>query len=86
MSFCLRRGLAVTGVYDLGLFQQVDHELVEHLALLQERFPAWAEKVEFWHIDDAPEVLGLIEREVMGLVARILGGNWLRILKQALPD
>jgi len=26
----------------------------EHLLLLQERFPAWAEKVEFWHVDDAP--------------------------------
>ena len=47
----------------------------EHLPLLQERFPAWAEKVEFWQVDDAPEVLGLIEQEVMGLVARILGGG-----------
>ena len=47
----------------------------EHLPLLQERFPAWVEKVEFWHVDDAPEVLGLVEREVMGLVARILGGG-----------
>src|SRR5947209_14660397 len=47
----------------------------EHLPLLQERFPAWAEKVEFWQVDDAPEVLGRIEREVMGLVARILGGG-----------
>src|SRR5688500_1323269 len=47
----------------------------EHLPLLQERFPAWAEKVEFWHVDDAPDVLGLIEQEVMGLVARILGGG-----------
>src|SRR5262245_65040292 len=47
----------------------------EHLPLLQERFPPWAEKVEFWHVDDAPEVLGLIEREVMGLVARLLGGG-----------
>ena len=47
----------------------------EHLPLLQERFPAWADKVEFWHVDDAPKVLGLIEREVMGLVARILGGG-----------
>src|SRR5262245_20578278 len=47
----------------------------EHLPLLRERFPAWAEKVEFWHVDDAPEVLGLIEREVMGLVARLLGGG-----------
>src|SRR5216683_2097857 len=47
----------------------------EHLPLLQERFPAWAEKVEYWQVDDAPEVLALIEREVMGLVAHILGGG-----------
>jgi predicted translation initiation factor SUI1 len=47
----------------------------EHLPLLQERFPSWAERVEFWHIDDAPEALGLIEKEVMSLVARILGGG-----------
>jgi protein-tyrosine phosphatase len=47
----------------------------EHLPLLQERFPAWTEKVEFWHVDDVPEVLGLIEREVMGLVAHILDGG-----------
>ena len=47
----------------------------EHLPLLQERFPTWADKVAFWHVDDAPEVLGLIEQEVTGLVARILGGG-----------
>jgi hypothetical protein len=43
--------------------------------MLQEGFPAWVEKVEFWHVDDAPEVLGLIEQEVMSVVARILGGG-----------
>src|SRR3954451_9257451 len=47
----------------------------EHLPLLQERFPARAEKVEFWQVDDAPEALCLIEQEVMGLVARLLGGG-----------
>jgi low molecular weight protein-tyrosine phosphatase len=47
----------------------------EHLPLLQERFPAWAEKVEYWQVDDAPEVLGLIEREVMDLTARLIGGG-----------
>src|SRR5947208_8245728 len=47
----------------------------EHLPLLQERFPAWAEKVEFWHVDDVPEALGLIEQEVMSLLARIIGGG-----------
>jgi hypothetical protein len=29
----------------------------EHLPLLKERFPGWAEKVEFWHVDDGPEGL-----------------------------
>ena len=47
----------------------------EHLPLLQERFPAWADRVEFWRVDDAPEALALIEKEVLGLVARILGSG-----------
>ncbi len=47
----------------------------EHLPLLQERFPAWAEKVEFWHVEDVPGVLDLIEREVMDLAARLIGGG-----------
>jgi len=46
----------------------------EHLPLLQERFPAWVEKVEFWQVDDAPEALALIEQEVTGLVARMIRG------------
>jgi translation initiation factor 1 len=52
----------------------------EHLPLLMERFPAWAEKVEFWHVDDAPIALTAIENEVMTLIARILGGG------QAVPS
>ncbi len=56
----------------------------EHLPLLQERFPAWAEKVEFWNVDDAPEILGLIEREVMDLTARLIGGGRKRVA--LLPD
>ncbi len=51
----------------------------EHLPLLHERFPAWAEKVEFWHVDDAPGVLDLIEREVMDLAARLIGGGRKRV-------
>jgi protein-tyrosine phosphatase len=47
----------------------------EHLPLLQERYPAWAEKVEFWNVDDAPEIMDLIEREIMDLVARLIGGG-----------
>jgi protein-tyrosine phosphatase len=46
----------------------------EHLPLLRDRFPAWAEKVEFWQVDDSPEVLGQIEREIMDLAARLIGG------------
>src|SRR6516162_8170710 len=55
----------------------------EHLPLLQERFPTWTEKAEFWHVDDAPDVLDLIEREIMDLAARLIGGGRKRI---ALPE
>jgi predicted translation initiation factor SUI1 len=47
----------------------------EHLPHLKERFPAWSENVEFWHIGDAPGALNLVEHSVMSLVARILGGG-----------
>ena len=47
----------------------------EHLPLLQERFPTFAEKVEFWHVDDAPEALAMIESKIMDLTARLLGGG-----------
>ena len=58
-----------------GADRVVALERDEHLPLLHERFPAWAEKVEFWQVDDAPEAPALIEREVMSLVARLLGGG-----------
>jgi protein-tyrosine phosphatase len=47
----------------------------EHRPLLQERFPVWTDDVEFWQVDDVPEVLDLIEREVMDLPARLIGGG-----------
>jgi len=47
----------------------------EHLPLLRERFPAWADKVEFWQVDDAPVALNLIEREIMNLTARLISGG-----------
>ena len=53
----------------------------EHMPLLQERFPAWTESVEFWNVDDGPEVLGLIEREVMDLAARLIGGGRKRVAR-----
>jgi predicted translation initiation factor SUI1 len=50
-------------------------KLAEHLPLLQERFPAWVEKVEYWQVDDAPEALAMIEREIMDLAARLIVGG-----------
>jgi predicted translation initiation factor SUI1 len=47
----------------------------EHHPLVQERFPDWTEKIEFWHVDDDHGALRHIEREVMALVARLLGGG-----------
>src|SRR5436305_8207925 len=47
----------------------------EHRPLLLERFPAYAEKAEYWQVADAPEALPLIEREVMDLVARLMRGG-----------
>lgn len=47
----------------------------EHHPLLQERFPGFLDKVEFWHVDDAPEALPLIEDHVNELIARLLGGG-----------
>ena len=47
----------------------------EHLPLLQERFPTFADRVEFWQVDDAPEALQLIENKIMDLIARLLGGG-----------
>lgn len=46
----------------------------EHRPLIQERFVQWEEKVEYWHVDDVPEALDLIEREIMSLTARLITG------------
>jgi len=47
----------------------------EHEPMVQTKFAEWNEKIEFWHIEDKPGVLPLIEQEVMALVARMLGGG-----------
>ena len=57
----------------------------EHLPLMRERFPAWADKVEYWNVEDEPGVLGLIEREVDGLTARLIGGGERREPEAARP-
>jgi protein-tyrosine-phosphatase len=43
----------------------------EHRPLLLERFPAWVEKVEYWHVEDDAEALPHVKREVMELIARL---------------
>jgi len=47
----------------------------EHEPMVQANFAEWHRKIEFWHIEDKPGVLPLIEQEVMALVARMLGGG-----------
>src|SRR5262249_32873151 len=44
----------------------------EHRALLRERFPAWVERVEYWHIHDLDcatpqDALPCLERELLAL-------------------
>jgi protein-tyrosine phosphatase len=47
----------------------------EHFPLLEERYPGWAEKVEFWDVEDDSKALPIIEKEVNSFVARLLGGG-----------
>lgn len=48
----------------------------EHHAMMQKQFPDWAERVEYWHIDDLDcalpeEALPLCEKQVRALVERL---------------
>jgi protein-tyrosine phosphatase len=48
----------------------------EHRPLLQSRYPAWTDRVEYWHVHDidygtVEEALAEIEREVTALAARL---------------
>jgi protein-tyrosine phosphatase len=48
----------------------------EHRHLLADQFPAWAEQVEYWRIDDLDyaepeEALSLLEHEVRSLIERL---------------
>jgi protein-tyrosine phosphatase len=72
---CARLPAAVTAEELRDADRVIALKQTEHRPLVQERHPEWCDKVEFWHIDDAPEVLPLIEQEVMTLVASLLGGG-----------
>jgi protein-tyrosine phosphatase len=52
----------------------------EHRPLLAQRFPAWPDRVEYWHIDDldvatSETALTAIDQEVTGLLARLSRAN-----------
>lgn len=72
---CSRLPIATTPDDLEGAHRIIALKESEHLPMLRERFPAWVEKVEYWDVDDAPEVLDLIEHEVMGLIARLVSGG-----------
>ena len=81
---CTRLPVQVT-VDDLeGADLIIGLKQAEHQPLLQERFPAFLDQVEFWHVDDTPEALAIIESEIMDMVARLLGGGKTR--EAALPN
>ena len=49
----------------------------EHRAMMAEQFPAWADRIQYWHIDDmdcatADEALPICESRVKCLVDRLL--------------
>jgi len=58
----------------------------EHRPLLIERYPDWAGRVEFWQIEDDDDALPFIERGVMELAARMLGGGGAGPGETRLPD
>jgi protein-tyrosine phosphatase len=48
----------------------------EHRAMMVEQFPAWADRIEYWHVDDidcatADEALPMCETNVLALVERL---------------
>ena len=50
----------------------------EHLPLMRAKFEAWAERIEYWQVDDIdvapPDVaLGLIDTQIDSLLARLAG-------------
>ena len=72
----LRMPLAVTDED----FQQADHcvgvKEAEHRALMASKFPAWLDRVEFWHVHDLDccgpdDAIPHLDREVNALVERM---------------
>jgi protein-tyrosine phosphatase len=74
----LRLPLRVTEEDLAGAALVVALKEVEHRPLLVERFPAWADRAEYWAVHDLDaatpdEALPEIEQRVLALVARLAG-------------
>jgi translation initiation factor 1 len=79
MSLHITEGLAVPSQLAADDLKKADRIIAmnqaEHRPLLEEQFPAWADKVEYWEIDDSPEALTRIGHEVMDLAERCIRGG-----------
>lgn len=70
------RGLEKVTIQDLETADRIIAlNKAESFPTLQESYPATIDKVEYWQVDAGPEMVSVIEREVMDHVARILGGG-----------
>lgn len=72
---CARMPSQVTSEHLLQAHWIVALSDEEHRPLLLERFPDHVDRAEFWEVVDAPGVLPQIDREVMDLIARLMGGG-----------
>jgi protein-tyrosine phosphatase len=70
---CLRLPAQAVEADFAGAGRIVALDDAEHRPLLEERFPAWAARADYWQVEDAPGVLPRIEREVMALAAGLIG-------------
>jgi hypothetical protein len=43
----------------------------EHRMLLEERFPAASDRVEYWQVPSLPEAIAIMEREIDLLIQRL---------------
>lgn len=61
----------------------------EHRAMMLDQFPAWADRIEYWHVDDidcatADEALPQCETNVLALIERLAcNGQPVSALRQA---
>jgi protein-tyrosine phosphatase len=77
---CMTRSPLQLEEHDLGAADCiVALKEAEHRPLLENRFPGWEERVEYWHVHDIdgspiPDALAAIEHAVEELVRRLAAG------------